>query len=92
MIAALVIAIPVVLVILLWTGFADPYLRDLVIREVGNATGGRVELRGIHLNAGTLHVDARRFHHPRARTCRFAAVCPRRPSRRWPAYRFVLGT
>ena len=50
--AALLLAIPVAVVMLVWSGLADSYLRDVVIREVGKATGGRVELRGYARGSG----------------------------------------
>jgi translocation and assembly module TamB len=54
--AVLMLAIPVAIIVFLWSGVPDRYLRALTIRELAKATGGQVELGGFHLNPGSLRV------------------------------------
>ena len=48
--ALLVVAAPFAVLTLLWSGWADTYVRDSVVGQLGKITGGTVELHQFHFN------------------------------------------
>ena len=54
--ALLFVAAPVAFLTLLWSGWADNFVRDAVIGQLGRITGGTVELHQFHFNPWRLQV------------------------------------
>jgi translocation and assembly module TamB len=60
-VAAVIVTVPIAVLGLLWSGWADPWIRRAVIEQVGNLTGGSVELRAMHVDPLRLRLTLQDF-------------------------------
>jgi len=58
---AFIVTVPLAVLGLLWSGWADEWIRGAVIEQIGNFTGSRVELRGMRIDPLALRVTMQDF-------------------------------